>query len=82
MILHAVSVYDRVTETYARPFFVAHPGSAVRSFHDECNNPESEVSKHTADYDLFFMFTFDDATGEVDATHARRLLRGSDIQKA
>lgn len=75
-----VSVYDRATETYGRPFVVPHVGSAIRSFMDEINRPDSELGKHPSDYELFEVASFDDATGTFSVPPApSRLVRGSDF---
>lgn len=80
MILHMVAVRDTATEAFHRPFFVAHPAQAVRSFGDECNNPESEICKHAVDYELWSVGTFDDGTG-VLVDNPVRLVRAQDLKK-
>ncbi|AXH77701.1 MAG: nonstructural protein [Microviridae sp.] len=78
----AIAVFDLATETYARPFFVAHPGQAIRSFMDELKNKDSELGKHPGDYDLFECGYFDDATGTFSAPPGpSRLLRGADFKE-
>lgn len=55
------SLFDRAIAAYGRPMFVPAVGAAVRSLTDEANNPESELSKHPEDYDLYDLGFFDDA---------------------
>ncbi|QXP08624.1 MAG: nonstructural protein [Arizlama microvirus] len=81
MKLIAIAVLDLATETFGRPFFVAHAGQAMRSFMDEIKNKDSELGKHPGDYELFELGTFDDATGEFTAPPLVRLLRGSDFKE-
>lgn len=81
MKLIAVCVYDLATETFARPFFVAHAGAAIRSFMDEIGNAQSELSKHPKDYELFDCGSFDDSTGQFSGNGPVRLVRGSDFIK-
>lgn len=78
---HIVAVRDLAVETFARPFTVHHPRQAVRSFTDEVNNPESEIHKHTEDYELFSLGTFNDETGEIQS-HVERIVRAIDLKKA
>lgn len=76
-----VSVRDIATETFARPFCVTHAAQAVRSFTDEANNPESEISKHASDYELWKIGYFEDANG-VTSSEPERLVRAADLKKA
>jgi hypothetical protein len=60
-----VSIYDSVADCYQRPFFVASVAVAVRSFTDECSNPDSMLNKHPKDYHLFVIGEFDDETANL-----------------
>jgi len=82
MTMHyLVSVLDLATQTYGRPFAVHHPRQAVRSFGDECNNPESEIAKHAEDYEIWQIGHFADSTGLIESD-LLRLARASDLRKA
>lgn len=82
MTIHTiVSVFDLATQTFARPFVVHHPRQAVRSFTDEVNNPESEISRHAEDYELFELGKFDDASGAL-SSQPTRICRAIDLKKA
>jgi len=77
MILTIVSIFDQATQAYSRPVFVQSTGVAIRSFSDEVNRnePNNEMIRHPADFALFHLGTFDDATGEfVGATPLPELL--------
>lgn len=63
MKLIICSLFDRAIQAYGRPFFVPHVNAAVRGFTDEVNNPQSDLFKHPADYDLFQLGDFDDSDG-------------------
>lgn len=78
-IHHAIAVFDLATQTFGRPFFAAHPAQAVRSFTDEINKPDSELAAHPSDYDLYYMGTFDDYTGDFGGER-RQLVRGADLR--
>lgn len=78
----AITTYDLATETYGRPFFVAHPGQAIRSFMDEVRNKDSELGRHPADYELFEVGSYDDATGQfTQPPQPVRLVRGADFKE-
>lgn len=81
MTIHsAVSVYDVATETFARPFYVTHTAQAVRSFTDEVNREDSEISRHPQDYELWEMGNFDDQTGAMNSNPVR-ICRAIDLKK-
>lgn len=64
MELQIVAIYDVKLEAFNRPAFVRSVGEAMRSFSDEANRSDSEVSKHPADYRLFHLGSFDDVTAQ------------------
>jgi len=79
MKLYIVSIYDRITEMYNRPYFVPALGMATRNFADEINNAKQDnpLYKHPDHYELFLIGHFEDSTGEVAAeSPPRRLSMG------
>ena len=59
-----VAIKDRALNAFMRPFFAQTKGQAIRMFNDEVNNHESPMFKHPEDYDLYFLGTWNDDTGE------------------
>lgn len=57
------SVYDSKAESYMMPFTAQSRGSAVRSFTEASNDPQSPCCKHPSDYTLFAVGEFDELTG-------------------
>jgi len=80
MIQYIVSVQDRASQTFARPFVVPHRNIAIRDFTDEVNraDPQNPLNKHPDDYDLSFLGEFDDSTGNIVCGDAFVLVRGKD----
>lgn len=72
MIFSVLAVYDRVAETYGRPFFTTSVGVGLRSFTDEVNNsnPDNQLYKHPQDFELYHLGSFvdDSATFELNDT--------------
>lgn len=62
MISKIFSVYDSKSEAYLQPFFMQSRGAAVRAFVDIANDPSHAFHKHSADYTLFELGEYDDAT--------------------
>ncbi|WNK14155.1 MAG: nonstructural protein [Microvirus sp.] len=75
-----VAVYDRAIEAYSRPVFVNALGAAMRTFGDECRDPETEVSKHPEDYELYHLGEYDDQDGTFLTTTPHRLARAQDLK--
>lgn len=67
MILQAYTVYDTATSAYMRPFFCHSNGEAVRLFTDTCNDKNTPIGSHPADYILFRIGTYDDANALLDS---------------
>lgn len=63
MITHAYCIYDRKGLIYNVPFFAITDGSAVRSFADLANDPQTTIGRHPVDYVLFRVGAFDDSAG-------------------
>lgn len=76
----ACAVFDRASQLFGRPFFVAAVGQAVRSFQDEINrkDADSEMARHPDDFDLYQLAHYDDNSGEF-FNENRILARGKDV---
>lgn len=82
MLLFVVSVKDRASDVFSRPFFVPHRNVAVRDFTDEVNRSASDnqLNKHPDDFDLYLLGQFDDASGAfIRAGEPVVLVRGKDV---
>lgn len=66
MKLSMFSVRDSASQAFGRPFYAPHAGVALRSFGDECNNPESDFNHHPEDYELFELGVFDDSDASFE----------------
>lgn len=81
MTMHyAVAVRDTATETFGRPFYVARPAEAVRTFGREINSgePNSLLAAHPSDFELYQLAIWDDETGTFEIQQ-ERLARGKDL---
>lgn len=63
MILRAYSIYDCKALQYHSPWFAVSDGSAVRSFSDMANDPQTTIGRHPRDYTLWLVGTYDDNNG-------------------
>lgn len=82
MKLYIVVMRDSVADVFGMPNFVASLGSAVRSFGDECQRPHSverpnPLNQHPADFELFHVGSYDDATCTFEIHEPRSLALGS-----
>lgn len=77
-----LAVRDRAVDSFGTPIFVPAVGVAVRSFSDEVNRPESAMSAHPEDYDLFHLGTYDDALGSIACFEKpRQVAIGKDLKR-
>lgn len=81
MLYHIITVYDKATQAYMRPFVALSTGQAVRMFEDETQAQGSEIGKHPEDYALFKIGTFNDSSGEVAGCEPFCLRRAHEIPR-
>lgn len=81
MLLHFVTVFDKATMAYMRPWAALSTGQAIRVFEDEVQNPGSEIGRHPEDYALFKVGTFNDATGEMLGCEPLCLRRAHEVPR-
>lgn len=70
MILRIFTVYDSKAELYLPPFYEQTIGQAIRAFTDTSNNTEHPFCKHSPDFTLFEIGTFDNLTASVTTHNA------------
>lgn len=81
MKLKIFSVYDCKIEAYAPPFFMRTAGEALRAWETTVNQDEetSNIAKHPADYTLFEIGEYDEATGHLHS-HSANINLGSALE--
>lgn len=70
-MLQMYSIYDKKSGIYEKPFFVKHVAEATRAVHAGLNGPEDRApwfAKYPADYSLFFVGSWDPASGMYTPT--------------
>nr|WAE43877.1 MAG: nonstructural protein [Microviridae sp.] len=87
MIVKVFGIYDSKAEAYLQPFFMKSAGEAIRAITDLVNDDKHNFGKYSADYTLFQLGSFDDATAKFDmllTPHSLGVLlefkRGSHVQ--
>lgn len=82
MRLCCVAVRDLAVQAYMRPFFVAHPAQAIRSFMDEVKRKDGDMGKHKADYELYELGWFYEESGKFENNKEPRcLIRAIDVKE-
>lgn len=82
MILSVYSIFDAAVGTFARPFFMANNGQAMRAFDDEVNNVDSTINKHPEHFSLYLLGTYDDKTGMfTQDAEPKHIVRAIDFHK-
>lgn len=66
MIYQAFAVFDEKAGAYARPFFFSTLAEGVRAFATSVMDRGHPFALHPADYTLFHLGSYDDASGKFD----------------
>ncbi|UQT28871.1 nonstructural protein [Microvirus AZ-2020] len=73
------AVKDLAINAFGNPIFCKAQGQAIRSFMDECNNQESMMAKHPADYEMYYIGEYDEETAAIlQADNIERVARATD----
>lgn len=65
MIRSIYSVYDMKAKTYCNPFVMENDDCAIREFAIAANDVGSQIGRHTFDYCLYRIGSFDYETGVI-----------------
>lgn len=57
------SIYDEKAEAYLKPFYLDTVGQAIRAVTDAVADPNHEFARHTSDFTLFQLASFDESKG-------------------
>lgn len=63
--LQMFAIFDKKAVSYMEPFCMHQKGQAIRACEDLVKNPQTMMSKHPADFALFHIGQFDDASGII-----------------
>lgn len=75
------SVFDEKAVSFMRPFIFTTDGQATRAFSDGVNDSSCHLSKHSEDYSLHCIGTFDEKSGLIVAeTPTRLVCRASEFK--
>jgi len=67
MKLQIFSVYDIKAQIFSRPMYLTHKGEAIRAFQDTVKDQNTMIAKHSEDYKLYKLGTFDETTGKFES---------------
>lgn len=70
MKLKTFTVHDCKAESYLQPFYAQATGAAIRMFEDAVNQEGHQFNRYAADYTLFELGTFDQATAAFEVLPA------------
>lgn len=63
MITNCFSIYDSKARVFSTPFFAITKEVALRMFMEGANDPSTQLNRHSEDFTLFHVGTFDDDRG-------------------
>lgn len=73
------SIKDSATEAFSPLFEARATGEALRMFKDQTTNPDSQISRHPTDFELYKVGMFDENTGELTGMKPERIARAIDM---
>lgn len=59
------AVRDKVADIFMPNFSCENHAKAIQGFSDAANNPKGTIIEHPADYELYYLGTFNQRTGET-----------------
>lgn len=65
MLSNVISVYDKKTGLFDKPFVVRHNGEAIREWDIVTKDTQTKFGKNPEDFDLYQIGTYNDETGEM-----------------
>lgn len=79
MKTNAYSIRDVKADVFHAPFFMPTDGAAVRAFADVANDTGTQIGRHPADFTLFHIGSFDDATGYLESIERRHVVDATSL---
>lgn len=68
------TIYDSKTEVFNLPMHLLSTGEAIRTFTEWANDPKSQICKYPADFTLFEIGEYDNATGRFYESETKKNL--------
>ncbi len=81
MILVMYSVWDSKADAYIQPFFATNDKVALRMFQNACDDSAHDFSRHSEDYTLFRIGTFDQQKGDLQPENVIVVARAHELQE-
>lgn len=78
MILEVFTVMDKAVQAYLQPFYCRSKGEALRSFSEACNDQKNNFYKHSSDFYLVYLGTYDDKSGLFNSVEPVRIISASE----
>lgn len=60
------AIFDEKSDAFLQPFFSVTVGQATRNISDAFDDPQHIFSKHTLDFTLYSLGTFNETTGFIN----------------
>lgn len=75
------SIWDSKAEAYMQPFFAMNVAVAVRMWQEACQDEGSQFWRHSEDYTLFRVGSFDQAKGTVSEETPISIARAHELKE-
>lgn len=81
MELIMYTVWDSKADAYIQPFFSVNNAVAIRSFQSACQDQAHDFHRHAADYTLFRLAKFNQATGDLQPENMVMMAHAHELKK-
>jgi len=80
--LNAYATRDSKADVYNKPFYMSTHGEAIRAFHSACKKEGSSLHEFPEDFNMYFLGTWDDQSGEFETCKPLHLASALDGRQA
>lgn len=67
MIQNVYTIKDAKSNTFANPFYSINHNTAIRSFNQAANDPQTTIHQYPEDFSLYYLGTFNDENADFKA---------------
>lgn len=75
------SIHDKTAAMFCPPFSCVNDAQATRAFQSNMQNPDSNIARFPADYNLYYVGEFNELTGELEFEEPTRIITGLEMLK-
>jgi hypothetical protein len=80
MLVKIYVIFDSKSKTYNKPFYMLNDQIAIRALTDLANDENTDVGRHSEDFSLFSIGTYDDEKALIDSTPPQIIAKAHEVK--